>query len=930
MNTSYCLKISAAGFGIFLLCQSFVFGQRFGGNPTALKFKSLQSKYANVIYPESLSGVAKRVQQHSIVQAMDKQFSLGQTSRKVPIVLQPLPLVSNAYVGLGPWRSEFYLTPLQNALTLGSTDWIDNLAVHEYRHVHQYSNFRKGLSKFAYLIAGEQGQALANAASIPDWFFEGDAVYTETRYLNQGRGRLPAFMDPFRSLWLANKQYTFQKLRSGSLKDVVPNHYELGYLLVAYGYGTYGQDFWGKVTSDAVRFRGLFYPMQKAIKRQTGLNYKAFVKKAIDSFRLNGPELSVAQESSKITRNSSRLVTDHIFPVWLPGDSILALRKAYNELPKWTIYYKDKMINLGVKDIGIDDYFTFKRGYIVYTGYHPDARWSWREFNDVFLFNIYDKSTQRITRNKRLFSPDLANNGEQIVAVSVENASSSKLVVLGLNQPREEKIIPNPKGYFYSYPVFSEDDRSVYAIARRPDGTSGIISVNLVDSSEQVIVPFVNAPISFLRLKNQKLIFSVSQGNKNQLWAHDLPTASHGPVAEAYTGTYAGDLREKDNQLVYSSPTADGEQLFSLATKELTARNLTDLAPVHQTDSIKSDQVAMSHVKFRDKIFNFHSWRPFYEQPEWSFTLYGENILNKLRSSIEYVYNENEGSHRVGAEVSYGGLFPWLSGGSNYTMNRTFRDSSRFFQWNEWTGNVGLQLPLNFTNGKLFRNLDIQARLHGVSVDYQTKNNVTPRDRFVTYLSQQITWSMQTQKALQHIFPKFAFVARVQSRMALGPTEARQIGLSSQLYLPGIFRNHSLVLGAGFQGRDTLGQYLFSNNFAMARGYQAFNYPRMWRYSFNYHLPLWYPDMGIGNIVYFLRIRSNVFYDDMSLKSLRLKRVFNLRSIGSEVYFDTKWWNQQPVTFGFRYSRLLDTGIFQTRPNPNRFEFIMPLNLLPD
>jgi hypothetical protein len=142
-----------------------------------LKFKSLQSKYANVIYPESLSGVAKRVQQHSIVQAMDKQFSLGETSRKVPIVLQPLPLVSNAYVGLGPWRSEFYLTPLQNALTLGSTDWIDNLAVHEYRHVHQYSNFRKGLSKFAYLIAGEQGQALANAASIPDWFFEGDAVY---------------------------------------------------------------------------------------------------------------------------------------------------------------------------------------------------------------------------------------------------------------------------------------------------------------------------------------------------------------------------------------------------------------------------------------------------------------------------------------------------------------------------------------------------------------------------------------------------------------------------------------------------------------------------------------------------------------------------------------------------------------------------------
>jgi hypothetical protein len=116
----------------------------------------------------------------------------------------------------------------------------------------------------------------------------------------------------------------------------------------------------------------------------------------------------------------------------------------------------------------------------------------------------------------------------------------------------------------------------------------------------------------------------------------------------------------------------------------------------------------------------------------------------------------------------------------------------------------------------------------------------------------------------------------------------------------------------------------------MARGYQAFNYPRMWRYSANYHLPLVYPDWGLGNIVYFQRVRSNLFYDDMSLKSLRLKRVFNLRSIGSEVFFDTKWWNQQAVTFGFRYSRLLDTGLFPTKPNPNRFEFIMPLNLLPD
>jgi hypothetical protein len=29
----------------------------------------------------------------------------------------------------------------------------------------------------------------------------------------------------------------------------------------------------------------------------------------------------------------------------------------------------------------------------------------------------------------------------------------------------------------------------------------------------------------------------------------------------------------------------------------------------------------------------------------------------------------------------------------------------------------------------------------------------------------------------------------------------------------------------------------------------------------NYHLPLLYPDWGFGNIVYFLRVRGNAFYD---------------------------------------------------------------------
>src|SRR5690606_22828370 len=65
--------------------------------------------------------------------------------------------------------------------------------------------------------------------------------------------------------------------------------------------------------------------------------------------------------------------------------------------------------------------------------------------------------------------------------------------------------------------------------------------------------------------------------------------------------------------------------------------------------------------------FNFHSWRPYYEQPDWSFTLYGQNVLNTLQSEAYYAYNENESSSKVGANLLWGSWYPWITGGLSYT-----------------------------------------------------------------------------------------------------------------------------------------------------------------------------------------------------------------------------------------------------------------------
>jgi hypothetical protein len=145
-----------------------------------------------------------------------------------------------------------------------------------------------------------------------------------------------------------------------------------------------------------------------------------------------------------------------------------------------------------------------------------------------------------------------------------------------------------------------------------------------------------------------------------------------------------------------------------------------------------------------------------------------------------------------------------------------------------------------------------------------------------------------------------------------------------------LFTNHSLVLSGAFQVRDTLPD-LFSNNFSFARGYNALNTRRMFKGAVNYHLPLLYPDLGIGNIFFVLRIRANAFFDyNISRARLngQLSNIKN-RSTGAEIYFDGKIWNALEAGIGIRYSHLLDTDLVNPLAK-GRWEIVLPLNIIPD
>ena len=915
-----------------------IYAQRFGGNPPSMKWSQIETDRFKIIFPPKRVAEAERLANTITMVDSNRNGNLGDTHFKIPIVLQSLPTVSNGYVGLAPWRSEFYLNPLQNALDLGATSWIDNLAIHEYRHIHQYSNFRKGISKFMYLLAGQEGQSLANATAIPDWFFEGDAVYFETKYLNQGRGRLPYFFDAYHSLWNANTKYSYQKLRNGSYKDVVPDHYQLGYILVAHGNNRYGEDFWGRVTRDAVRFKGLIYPFQKAIKRNAGIGYRKFVSDAFSTFKAKLPSSANLNSETTLTSSNRQRVVDHLFPVYVNSDTVIALRKPFNQLPHWEMISAKTSKRLGLKFIGIDDFFQYRNHTIVYSAYSTDPRWDWKEFNDVYLFNTSSRTTTRITKRQRLFSPDISTDLSTIVAIEMPFQGGSVLNFWDVASKTLKQTVSHPNGYMLSHPVFGNDINEVFVVARKTDGSSSILKYSQSAHQFTELFPFKNAPIAFLRFKQGRLIFTVSQNSKNELWSYDIAKNNFNRMSSSNTGSYAGDVDLASNQVVYSRPTADGDQLFTgkINDLRLSPESIQPVQPVYPVSFLVQNQMqkvgdsaygASSYSHLKDLV-NIHSWRPYYDRPNWSFTLYGQNVLNTFQSSYQYLFNENEKSHQLGAYATYGAWYPWIVGGTNYTMNRNFRDSTKQLKWNEWNGNIGMRVPLSNNGGRFFRSLDFSSTLNNVLYNYDAVSKPTTKDKFVSYVHFQIVASMLSQQAKQQINPRFGWSLNLQHRTSVGTVKATQSYVGARVYLPGFLRTHSFNMSFAFQQRDTLRQYIYTNNFAMARGYAAFNYPSMWRTTFNYHLPLLYPDFGVAHIVYFRRLRANLFYDDMFLKSLRTGKIINLRSTGIELNVDTRWWNQQPVSFGVRYSRLLDTKKFTNPPNVNRWEIIMPVNLI--
>ena len=148
-------------------------------------------------------------------------------------------------------------------------------------------------------LLGQQG-ATIGLLFMPVWAIEGDAVMSETAMSSYGRALQPRFTIEYRALGdFAHRRRNPDKWFCGSYRDMVPDHYRLGYQLCAYADTRYGENIWDKVAWYSVRNPYLLFTTPVALRKFYGTGVKRLFRDTFDDLHRFWSSLPRTQDSAR-------------------------------------------------------------------------------------------------------------------------------------------------------------------------------------------------------------------------------------------------------------------------------------------------------------------------------------------------------------------------------------------------------------------------------------------------------------------------------------------------------------------------------------------------------------------------------------------------------------------------------------------------------
>ena len=927
----------------------------YGTDPARLKWKTVRTPHYKLIYPESNDSVAYRY-----ALFLEQSYPhIGKTIsdseiRSFPVVLHPGNMNSNGLVTWAPRRMELITTP---SSSLEAQSWDKHLVMHESRHVMQMLKFSKGIFKPFTYILGEQAVGISSYFT-PKWFFEGDAVATETAMSNSGRGRLPEFNIVYRAQMFSDNFYSYDKWALGSYKDYTGTYYALGYNMTSFARYKYGADIWDKVSS---RFTKRFFsipPFSRALKHYTGINTKTLFHETFDFL---SEEWSRHDSIYKLSEAGNNI--NYVTPpakqyvayksLQIANDSsIIALKTSLNNITS-LVKIKSGEENILCNTGSINSRIILKNDRVYWTENVSGIRWTHENFSDLKYYDLTTDKIINITKNQRFIAPSINNTGD-IAAISERSFSGdNKLLLVDIKTGVVKRSFDVPTNAFIKETAFT-DDNKVAAIAINDDGLC-IIQLDIQSGKWKELIAPSPANITSLTAHDEQLYFESGLNGTNNIYGFDLSSSECFRLTSARFGAFSPVLSDTGDELFFTDYSDKGYRIASVSIaglqkepanfNETYSPALAEAITAQEQFNIDTATMEGGFVfepepyRKASRLFRFHSWMPFYFDAVNAVNsltddlstlvkpgalLLSQNSLSTMITQAGWFYDN--GYHYGKLALSYSGWFPVIDLSVEYG-GRAF-DA----EWKKNKENKNV-LTANVTNRNL---VDAEARVY-IPINLSRNHYISGIQPSVTYsftnnqyqqygsnmLSQyqymlaELRYYRYRRLAQQEILPRFGYQFRLQYLTV--PFDTKNFGsvyaTGLTIYWPGLVRGHGLMLRASYQFQDVDGKTLYSGHklLSQARGYNYIYQTRQkLELKADYSFSIFCPDWSIGSLAYIKRLRSNIFYDYAKNQEHEKSGWTTQSAYGADFIFDCNLLRfSYPISLGVRVINPIDYGSLQ-------------------
>lgn len=907
-----------------------VFGQIFSTtqNPLSVHWNAIESGGFKIIYPKELENDAQRMARTLPFIYPKVGLGLRQHKTSIPLLLQNQGTIANGFVQLGPKKSEFYTTPPQY---FDSQDWLNNLAVHELRHIAQFDKLTGTKARpfpelvyFAYFGAG-----------IPIWFFEGDAVVNETALTESGRGRQPNWIMPYRTSLLEGKKLSYSKAYFGSNKDVTPGYYQTGYLMVADMKEKFGQFISDSLLGDIRKRPFRIYPFSKSLKKYTGKNTRTYFLSTQNNVAekwKNQQDIVVAKSYESLNKKTT-LATNYFLPVRLNKNQVLALKESKQEARHFVLIKEDqseqKLFGIGYQEY---PWFSLKSNMIVWDEIRYDPRYKQRSYSVICSYNLQTKKFRKLSSQSRLFSPTLSSDGKKIIAVKVELNNQFNLVEIDAATGKILKTFPNLENEILQTPSYDLTGNKIAYISVTEKGKNLCL---LEGDKKTLLIAESRQQLSRPIFIDDKIAFNSHFNGIDNIYEIAINTKKISALTASKYGAFNPSVT-MDGKVIFNDYKINGYEIVEtdIAQKPIGENGFVDFAAAaEKQENIGNVFNNIPDTIFQSKryrqslnLFSVHSLIPVIDN-EYVFglELQSNNLLNTMDFYTGAKYHRDLKRFEYTADIRYKALYPVLSVTYRNRPKRTFYRAKNVIQQGDWRENyvkLNASLPLSFN-----------ARNQTYSFTLNTATSFTQRyapenmpSNFIKTLrfpmEYNFTFNHSSRTTERDIAPRWAQVLRATYNHQ--PFDQNLNGeimaLESFFYFPGLTKNHSFLASFNYQKASGVNQY--STEIATVYGYNNILAKSKLQNSllFNYRFPFAFPDWELGPLAYVRNFRAGLFshYENIgkgtnisepktygvelntSVNILRYQPVVDL---GARLVFVNKIYNQNPILeFSFNYS----------------------------